>query len=679
MKKLIFILLLFIPALLNATTYYVSSTGVNDAGRDGSIEEPWATLSYACTREILPYDVIIIQGSITDNNRAVLPVRSNLSGIGNATITTSYVATSTSDAYLRLYSSVLADGNQTISNITFNGNNLTATRAIWVGYRYNVKIQNCRIQNFLYAGIHFRNQISWVSPPAVYATGNEVSGCTFTNCSHMHTGEPAQLRLDGQSGFLIYNNIFDQRQRTASNNGAHVRWSNVQKIKMHHNTFYHNDNEVTTAGDWAFFGELWHNKGDCEIYENTFYGHSTLDIAGFDNEIIAGNTFSYKIYNNRFLNTVKVDPVLVGVNDYSHQYAITIEGTDHEYMYVYNNLFQRYGYGIEIATGSSTESGIPARNFLHDHFYIYTNIFEDMGYATYNISAAIMVINEVNDPGYTNTSTNWWIVNNVMTGGNRAQRGFKTTWIGTITNINFKNNIVYDFTNYAVYHDHRTGDVTNLTNSSFTYNDFYSNGSGTTYDAVYIHGSITQSGNNITTGNITSNPLFVSSTDFHLQSNSPAISAGTPVDVTRDYDDNYFASPPSIGAFEALVPPISLTTNIITSIEATTATTGGNITSDGGFTITQRGVAYSTSTSPTIAGDYTSNGVGTGVYTSLLKFLTPGTTYYVRAYAINSQGTVYGNERSFITEDVDPGVEINGPILRHDGKILKYNGKILRK
>jgi len=656
MKKILSILLLFIPLVVQGQNYYVASWGFDAVGA-GTNEAPWKTLSYAADQVTLSGSVINIMTDITDNNRVNLDAGVSIVGIGTQTITTNYVATSTSDAYLRLYSSSLTNGRQSISYIHFDGNNTTATRAIWVGYRSNVEIHHCTIEDFLYAGIHFRNQIDWTHPPSVYATGNSVHHNTFLNCSHMHSGDPAQLRLDGQDGMIIYANVFDQRQRSLGDNGANVRWCNVQNIKLYSNTFYKNDNEVVANGDWNFFGELWHNKGDCEIYDNIFYGHATLDIAGFDNEIISGNTFSYKIYRNKWLNNVKNNPVLLSPDNYSHQYAITIEGTDHEYLYVYNNHIQRYGYGIEIATGSSTPTGIPARNFLHDHFYIYNNIFEDMGYATYTYSAAIVLINEVNDPGYTNTSSNWWIVNNVMTGGNRCYNGIRFTIIGEGSNIHIKNNIIYDFTNYAVYITKRTTDVTDLTDFYVTYNDLYSNGT----NATYINPGIFQTNVNISTGNITQDPLFVSSTNFHLQANSPCVLSGTNISwLTKDYAGNDYMYPnPSMGVYEIAGDNIPvLTTTAISSVTSTTAVSGGNISSDGGSAVTARGVCYSTSASPTLSDSHTSNGSGTGSFISNLAHLTPATTYYVRAYATNSAGTAYGNERSFVTKPAVISVSI---------------------
>ena len=90
----------------------------------------------------------------------------------------------------------------------------------------------------------------------------------------------------------------------------------------------------------------------------------------------------------------------------------------------------------------------------------------------------------------------------------------------------------------------------------------------------------------------------------------------------------------------------TVTTIAVTNIDATSATSGGNVTDDGEATVTARGVCWSTSHNPTISDSYTTNGTGTGSFTSSLTNLTPNTTYYVRAYATNSVGTAYGSEVS---------------------------------
>ncbi len=92
-----------------------------------------------------------------------------------------------------------------------------------------------------------------------------------------------------------------------------------------------------------------------------------------------------------------------------------------------------------------------------------------------------------------------------------------------------------------------------------------------------------------------------------------------------------------------------LTTSAITSIESTNAVSGGNITSDGGLSITVRGVCWGTSQDPTTSDNKSQDGDGTGTFTSSITGLTQGTTYYVRAYATNSLGTSYGATVSFKT------------------------------
>ncbi len=93
----------------------------------------------------------------------------------------------------------------------------------------------------------------------------------------------------------------------------------------------------------------------------------------------------------------------------------------------------------------------------------------------------------------------------------------------------------------------------------------------------------------------------------------------------------------------------TVTTTTVTNITPTTAISGGNVTSDGGATITARGVCWSASPNPTTVDIHTTDGSGTGSFVSNLTGLTPNTPYHVRAYAINSLGTAYGSDSTFST------------------------------
>lgn len=97
-----------------------------------------------------------------------------------------------------------------------------------------------------------------------------------------------------------------------------------------------------------------------------------------------------------------------------------------------------------------------------------------------------------------------------------------------------------------------------------------------------------------------------------------------------------------------------LTTLTVTSIAANTATSGGTIVSNGGETIAYSGVCWSKNPNPTVNDDTTKGSTGSGSFTALMANLTPSTTYYVRAYAINRVGTGYGNEVTFSSGNAAP-------------------------
>jgi len=105
----------------------------------------------------------------------------------------------------------------------------------------------------------------------------------------------------------------------------------------------------------------------------------------------------------------------------------------------------------------------------------------------------------------------------------------------------------------------------------------------------------------------------------------------------------------------------SVKTTEATNVFFTTATVGGEVTSDGGLIVTERGVVYSTSPKPTTADAKLVSGKGKGFFSVKLSNLKETTTYYVRAYAINRKGTSYGEQKSFTTKK-----NTNGSVNGHD-------------
>jgi len=86
-----------------------------------------------------------------------------------------------------------------------------------------------------------------------------------------------------------------------------------------------------------------------------------------------------------------------------------------------------------------------------------------------------------------------------------------------------------------------------------------------------------------------------------------------------------------------------VTTSDVMYVSTTSASGGGNVTSDGGNAVTDRGVCYSrTNSNPTISNTHTHDGSGIGTFTSSITGLDAGYLYYIRAYATNNVGTAYG-------------------------------------
>jgi uncharacterized protein (TIGR02145 family) len=109
----------------------------------------------------------------------------------------------------------------------------------------------------------------------------------------------------------------------------------------------------------------------------------------------------------------------------------------------------------------------------------------------------------------------------------------------------------------------------------------------------------------------------------------------------------------------------TIITSTVTNIIPLVATSGGNVTNDGGASVTARGLCYSTSPHPTISNFITSDSNGIGAFIDSMKPLASQTQYYVRAYATNSFGTAYGNEINFTSSSANTVTDIDGNVYSY--------------
>ena len=125
----------------------------------------------------------------------------------------------------------------------------------------------------------------------------------------------------------------------------------------------------------------------------------------------------------------------------------------------------------------------------------------------------------------------------------------------------------------------------------------------------------------------------------------------------------------------AVIPLV--TTATIEDITSTSASTSGFVSGSGGTPVTSRGVCWNTSPNPTVRDSHTSDGNSTGRFSSNMSGLTPGTTYYVRAYATNSVGTAYGEQQIFTTtHPINDSILIDAQTCPGADTVTDYDGNI---
>lgn len=154
------------------------------------------------------------------------------------------------------------------------------------------------------------------------------------------------------------------------------------------------------------------------------------------------------------------------------------------------------------------------------------------------------------------------------------------------------------------------------------------------------------------------------STSFSIQFDP---SAGGTRSATVSIPNNDSDESPFNFAIEGIgITAPTVTTATVDSITVISAEGGGHVTASGGDSVTVRGVCWGLAENPTVDSSHTTNGAGTGEFSSSITGLAHGTTYHVRAYATNSAGTGYGDDREFTTKEITVSITPADTLLRGD-------------
>jgi uncharacterized repeat protein (TIGR02059 family) len=526
MKYTLIIMFFFLSSVVGATTYYIDPSGSDS--NNGSSSSPWKTLAYACSKATSSGDIIHVNaGTFLETSQSELAVGVSIEGVGVTSIIKSHVGGT--NWTIQLYSGTQGtNGNQHISNIMMDGDNLTAYAPLGIFMRSNVEIYNCTFINFQSRGVMFDGTGTGILP-TTYSTGNKFHDNTVTNCSSYDPPNTADgglfaLGIDGQQTMLIYNNILDQTQRTPGSNGYLIKGvaGYNKDIKIYNNTINKAPFENTT---WDFAIELWNCMGGIEIYNNTMTG--SIDFSGGYGTMKGAYSYGAWIHNNTIgqATVSNTSRWTRGV-----QFEISSEG-----IIIEKNLFKNMGSAIYFPI---YHSSVYAFNTVTD-INIRYNIFNNIGGAD-GLSTTGYGIYFNTQPGYANVANGFYVYNNVFmghVGSTNTGWGIQSPDFGSVSNVSIRNNIVLNFDAEPAY----VG--TTVSGLSIEKNIFYNNGNSNV--PAY-------SGSGTVQNNLISDPLFVSSSDFHLQAGSPAIGKGLAITgLTTDYDGNAIKNPPSIGAYES--------------------------------------------------------------------------------------------------------------------------------
>jgi hypothetical protein len=534
MKKLIFtIILVATTFLLSATTYYVSNAG-NDSNNGTSQSTAWKTISKINGRTFAAGDNILFKKGDTWRETLTIP---------SSGTSTSYI---TFGSYGSGNRPKIYGSTKLITWTVYSGNIWTSSTTVKDPY----SVDGYKAEIFFEEGTN----LIWG-----HVKKSSISACTKEydwtwSSSHIYiysTDDPNESYTSieaPQRGIVI--NLNNKQYITID--GLDVRYSSLALIKE----VYPASNltgltiknchvaGVGTKGSTVGYGlSLWHSK------------------ALIQNNIIhdcGRRACSYNIDNSV---AVSLSNVTIEFNEFYHGFHTTGPDIGHTGSSTFDNFIIRNNYiwddptwvmdgveYIEDAVGIFVGNNSPTTGKFQN-FYIYDNIIKNNPFKGMEFSGTTSNVNIYNNTfyGYNPTST---------------QFGAQIYINANTKTLNIKNNIFYDNCSNAKnkYHPciYRQDGATNIT---VDYNLYWRTDASS--PAWNFGGTMTManwSTYKSKTGNDShsptpADPKFTS--DYHLQSNSPAINKGVYIaEVLTDYEGNNFGNPRNIGAYSSLVTRI---------------------------------------------------------------------------------------------------------------------------
>src|SRR3989339_74724 len=477
----------------NANVFYVDPAGSDSTGT-GSISNPWKTLAYAVSRPLTQGATVHLNaGTYNETQASVVPVGVNVEGAGvNNTIIRSTIA----DTLIKLQSSSITNGNQTLSNFKIDGQSRQLDHGIVVYNRRNVTLHDLSFSEI--------DDMAMCVYGSDYITGIKIYNISITNCSKDNTDwSNGSLDIGHLQGAEIYNVTINE------NRGYGIKFYNngyFKGLKIH-------DCNITVPTSDPLWGadiciELWNVYDDCEIYNmtvNTWFS------------IVVGNKgagiYSMYIHDNRM-----VYPTL------HTKEAIEAGASD---MIISNNYIENAGTAIGIFgdTSSSGRSNITINNnIIYETNYSLVEIHME----TSNLSN-VKVYNNVIHKNTTNKDAWFALGPRIIWNGSTA---------GTITGLYVKNNIFYNTSGQSLDVLAAQNYPTKVSDIQVQYNCLYSNvNNGTTMSGITYSNNITSNPQIRTTGNRWD-------TYYQLNSNSPCIDAGVNVGLP------FLNAAPDLGRWE---------------------------------------------------------------------------------------------------------------------------------